>query len=708
MKSVKVLNIKKPIILIKVLEDGILAVVDSETTVRYFNTEDFSLVSGFKLGVKHLRYKTNMVAISNDAEYITTISNDGKESKLYNARTKKAIAKVSRHQGEVSCVGIDNSNRYMFSCGDDGKTFAVDMKSGKIVFTLPIHVDTVNDIAFSSNSNWVATASYDRKISLFNLTTMTPKAKLKAHADPIMKLHFLGYDRLVSVDKKASAVVWDVHSAKVIQRLEGIHDDPTQMVSDNENKFLFIGTSLGYVLLYDLKTYELLSKKFIKLSSTITSMEFNANTKNLILGSEDGNLGFYNIYEGEEKLQKLIKIKDFESMYHEVEINPILIHTQSYDLVEAIWIKTVKNSKIYLQKGDRKSAIALFKSFKNIPSKNKVMQNIMLEYEDYSKFATLAKQGKLPLAYSLANQHPMYKNSSLYLSLEKNWRKAFAQAQKYALEPKGADSAKQTLAPYRGISEKTKLIQELLTKGEIYKRFRVAIGQKDFTICFELIKQHPFLKEFPEYETIMNYADTLYIKSHEFIKVGDTHSAIKMLRILCNFTDFTQEVKILMQDIENKQKFFNAIEEDDTVLAYNLLASTDDLLETEDGQKLQTQWNDVLGAANEKAVDGDVQGVKEALNLYMNISSKYASIATVFGWCYMVQLENAIRTKKDKSVIEDGIKNYMLSFGLQDQIENFFRIFKSRYKDTKLSLEHLTKGSLSMWRPSMIVDSILE
>ncbi|MFK5938235.1 MAG: hypothetical protein QM497_07555 [Sulfurimonas sp.] len=708
MKSIKILNINKPIILIKVLENGILGVVDSQTTVRYFNVEDFSLISGFKLGVKHLRYKTDMVAISNDAQYIVTISHDTKESKLYSTKTKKLITKVSRHHGEVSCVGIDNSNRYMFSCGDDGKTFAVDMKSGKFVFTLPIHIDTVNDIAFSSNSNWVATASYDRKISLFNLTTMTPKAKLRAHSAPVMKLHFLGYDRLVSIDKKASAIVWNIHTAKVIHRLEGIHDDPTQMVSDSENKFLFIGTSLGYVLLYDLKTYELLSKKFIKLSSTITSMEFDTDTKNLIIGSEDGNLYFYNIYKGEEKLQELIKIKDFEAMYHEVETNPILTYTQPYELFEKIWLVTVKNAKKYLQKGDRQSAIETFKNFKNISTKNRVMQNIMSEYEDYSKFATLAKQGKLTLAYSLANIHPMYKNSSLYLSLEKNWRQAFAQAQKYALEPKGTDNAKHILAPYRGISEKTKLIQELLTQGEIYKRFRVSIGQKDFTICFELIKQHPFLKEFPEYEAIIKYGDNLYIKSHEFIKEGDTHSAIKMLRVLYNFTDFTQEVKELMQDIENKQKFFNAIEENDTILAYNLLAATDDLLETEDGKRLQKKWNNDLNVANEKAVDGDVTGVKEALEIYMDINSKYASIATVFGWCYMVQLENAIREKKDKSLIENGIKNYMLSFGLQDQIENFFLTFKSRYKDSKLSLEHLTKGSLTMWRPSMIVNSILE
>ena len=707
MKPVKAINIKKPVILIKKLQNGTLAVIDSETAVRRFNKDDMSLISGFKLGVKHLRYKTDMVAMSDDGEYISTISSDGKEFRLYNAITKKAIAKVSRHQGEVSCVGIDPSTRYMFSCGDDGKTFAIDVKSGKFVFTLPIHVDAVNDIAFSPNSNWVATASYDKRISIFNIGTMTPKFKLKAHTAPIMKLIFLGHDRLVSVDKDSGGIVWNLNNGKVIQRLEGIHDDVTEMITDDENKFLFMGTSLGYVLLYDLKTYELLSKKYVKLSSTITAFEFDSESNKLIIGDENGDLLFYDIYSGEEKLQELIKLKEFTQMHQEVEKNPLLKYTQVFSLAEQIWDNTVKSAKIALQKGDKKTAISLFTNFKNIPSKNKIMQNIVLEYEDYAKFATLAKQGKLALAYGMANLHPMYKTSSIYKSLEANWKKAFSQAQKYALDPKGAENAKEILAPYRGLSEKTKLIQELLTQGEIYKYFRVSIGQKDFKICFELIKQHPFLKEFPEYELIMNYADTLYIKSHEFIKEGDTHSAIKLLRILSNFTDFTDEVKILTLDIENRQKFFNAIEEEDMTLAYNLLEATEDLHSTEDGMKLQRLWNDDLALANEQAVEGNVNGIKKALNSYLKISSKYASLATVFGWCYMTQLENAIRAKKDKFEIENGIKNYMLSFGLQDQVENFYNIFKKRYPDSKLTLEHLAKGSINMWRPSMIVESIL-
>jgi hypothetical protein len=177
---------------------------------------------------------------------------------------------------------------------------------------------------------------------------------------------------------------------------------------------------------------------------------------------------------------------------------------------------------------------------------------------------------------------------------------------------------------------------------------------------------------------------------------------------LTDFPDFTEEVRVLMKEIDSRQNFFKAIEEEDIATAYNMLAATEDLQETDDGIKLQEEWNKDLAIANEFAVDGDSAGVEKSLLKYMKISSKHMAIGTIFGWCYMVQLENAVTNKKSQAEIENGIKNYMLNFGLQDQIENFFNYFKETYPNSKLSLEHLTQGSLSMWRPSMIVTSILD
>lgn len=708
MEVIKSKNFKYPIIQTQILDNGRLLIIDSKTTIRYLDMETLELLDGFKANINHLRYKNKVVRFSSDGKYFATLSSDCKEARLYNTRTKKVITKVERHHGPVSCVCIDASSKHMFSCGDDGKTFVIDILSAKLAYTLPLHIDTVNDIAFTQDGRWVATASYDRTISLFNITMMIPKHKLKAHSDPVMKIVFLGNDRLFSVDKNSQAIIWNINTGKILVRLEGVHDDVTQVASAENNSFLFLGTSLGYILVYDLKTYKQISQKYIKLKTPITALVFNELSQELIVSCDNGDVLFYNIYEGEAHITTLLKEKKYEQIQAHVETNPILEYTKIYSLVQNLWENTLAKAKKCLQKEDRKTAVSLFSYFKNIPEKNKIMQEVLAEYVEYAHFAEMAKQGKLILAYSIVNKHPMYKETPIYKALEERWQKTFVLAQKHALDPKGSEKAREILAPYRGISDKTKLMQELFTQGEVYKRFKIAMGQKDFKITFELIKLHPFLIEFPEYATIMNYGDTLYIKSQEFMSTGDTHSAIKMLRILLDFPDFELEVKELMIDIESQQKFFKAIKDEDIVLAYNMLDKSEALQLTDDGKRLQQQWNKDLTKANEFSVEGNIVGVENALKEYMSIYSKYRALGSIFGWAYMIQLELAINAKKDKFKIEKGIKNYILNFGLQDQILSFYAIFISRYPDSKLNIELLTDGSLSMWRPSMIVQSILD
>ena len=708
MKIVKSLSVAKPVILVKILENKNLLVVDSETTVRFYDKESFKLKGGFKVNIKHERYKTSVVAYSNDGNYFATLSADCRESRLYNAKTKKAITRIDRHQGEASCVGIDPLSRYMFSCGDDGKTFAVDVKSGKLVFTLPHHADTINDVAFSKNGNWVATASYDKKILLFNLVTMSSKEKLRAHSSAVMKLKFFDKNKLISIDKNSKAIIWNIYSGKVIERLQGIHDDVTQLTVSSGDKFLFLGTKLGYVLVYDLNTYELLSNKFIKISSPITSMHYDEEKEHLILGTQDGFLMYYNIYENEDKLKELLMNKNIDAIEEEVKKNPILKYTHVYDLVSDLWENTLKKAKKALQNHQKEKALLMLKSFRDIPSKNRVIQKLIKDYAEYDKFVELAKQGKISLAYGLANRYPEYKESKIYKLLEDKWKKLLREALKYALMPNGIDRAKEILAPYRGVSEKTMFIQDVLTKGEVYKRFKAALGKKDFRLASELVKQYPFLKEFPEYDSMILYADNLYMKIQKLIYDGDNITAMKLMRVLSNFTDFKEEVRELLKDIENKQKFYDAIEDENYAIAYNMMTVTEDLQETEVGKKLQKEWDEDLEKANSFASIGDVEGVKRVLEKYFNVSSKYTALARIFAWCYINQLENALREKKRRTEIEKGIKNYIINFGLDDQIEMFYAMFKKKYKDSKLDLEHLKKGSLDMWRPTMIVDSILE
>ncbi|MEA3228918.1 MAG: hypothetical protein U9P38_07595, partial [Campylobacterota bacterium] len=249
---------------------------------------------------------------------------------------------------------------------------------------------------------------------------------------------------------------------------------------------------------------------------------------------------------------------------------------------------------------------------------------------------------------------------------------------------------------------------ELLTQGDIYKRFRWGIGRQDFKVVFELAKIHPFLTNLQEYITLIEYADGLYINALKLIETGDNISAIKMLRVLLDFPDFKDEVKLLLKNIEIKQQFLEAVKYDNLLIAYNLMERSSELQNTKEGLKLQEKSKKDFSKANRYAMQGDVENIEKIVKPYFKISSKYRLLAALFRLCYLVQIEQALRFQKTKREIEIGIKNYILFFGIDNKIKIFFNAFLRDYKDSKLNIDFLQKGSFEKWKPIMVVKSILE
>ncbi|MFA5214495.1 WD40 repeat domain-containing protein [Sulfuricurvum sp.] len=705
MEVLKSLNIKSPILLLKVLNDGNFAIIDAQNTLRIIDSNDYKVIGGFKSNIAHERLVGSHVDVTPDAKYSISIIPGVNKAALFSVNKKELLYKVGRHQGDVESVAIDPNSRYCVTCGQDGKVFAWVLKAARLAFSMPIHTDFVTTVAFNETGQWIATGSFDRTINILNLATMKHPLKLRGHSSAIVKIVFLPEARMLSADKEGTLIVWDMIDGKVLHRLTKMNDDITALSISSDSHFAFVGTKLGYVGLYNLESMELLTPRYLKESEQITSIAYLADGFRLIIGTVEGNVRVYSLFGDQEKYMQMLREHQYKEFYDALDKNPILFYSKVYEMAERIWGDIQKKARAYLEKGDRPKAKELFDLFAGIPKKNPLITQMLRDYEKYGQFQACVNEGRLPLAYSMAKQYPAFQDSEPFRKAELRWKKLFAKAQELILAPNGDEQAKTLLAPYRGISEKTLLIQQLFEERKKYEYFKKVIAQSDYVKFFDLVRILPFLKEFAEYTAVMDYGDKLYIQSQKAYRAGDYATARKGCEILVAFPDYAKESQEMLETIRVKHLFYDAIASNNLINAFAYLNSYPLLYETPEAQVLERQWNVIVDNAQRYAAKGLVRETAEVFEIYQSVKDKYSAMGSVFAQCYSAQLEQKLREKASQNILEQGIRQYVALFGIDDMIAQVFEYFKRNYK-TQIDLDTLKQGSLETWTPAMIIDDI--
>lgn len=700
MEIIKSLNFKLPILFVKTLTDRKLGVVDSQNTLRIIDRDTFAVVDGFKTNIKHERNLSSYVDLTPDGKYLVSAVADTNQAAIFSLSKRKLIYKAGRHEGEVESVAMDPNGRYFITCGQDGKSFAWVLKTSRLAFSLPPHADFISTVSFDDEGQWIATGSYDKSINVLNTATMKEPIKLRGHSDMIKEILFLPEAKLLSVERSGGLIVWDMSNAKVLKRLPKMTDEVTAMCISPSKQFLFVGTKLGYVGLYNLHTMEQITPRYIKESEEITSLALFDNPMCLVIGTVAGNVRIYSLLSDEMNCMEMILDRRFKAFYTAIEANPILVYSKTYEAAEKIWSQTVAQGRELLEKNERASAKELFAPFTGVPKKNTVINQMLSSYEKYEQFQGYIKVGRLPLAYSLAKQYPAFQESELYFKMELAWKKLFAKAQELILLPNGEEQAKALLAPYRGISDKTVMIQQLFEQRQMYEYLKKTIAQHDYVKFFGLVKKYPFLKEFSEYASTMEYGDILYIQSQKSYAKSDYATARKACKILISFPDYAHEAQEMIETIRIKHLFYQAIASNDLSNAFSYLSTYPLLYETPEAQVLERQWNSIVDKAQRFASTGSAQEIFDVFEPYREIRDKYRAIAAVIGQAYCVQLEQKIQFKAPQESIEYGVRQYVELFGIDEGMRSVCDYFTLLYEST-IDLETLKQGSLELWTPSM-------
>ena len=704
MKPDKSIEIKSAIITLKPLFNGYLAIMDRSGSLRQLDVQTYKTIGGFKTNIEQERSWGNHMSVSASGKYAASVIPHSNRAAVYDVQTKKLLYTTDQHKGDLESVCVDDNNHYFVTGGTDGRTCVWNLETGRLSYSFPSHADYIT--ALDINSIWIVSASYDKSISVLNLTTMKMPIRLHGHSSVVVQMKLLKNMRMISADKSGNIILWNLKTSKVIQRFTKMNDDITCFVVSTDERFLFVGTKLGNVSVYEMEKGELLKRVYLKEQSKVTALSLIDTKGQLAVGTNSGRLSFYALIPEEALLLEKLKNKEYAELYEMAEENPLLYYSAVYLKLEELWNAALIKATKMLELGQRSNAEVILDAFFKVKSKRSLIQGLYKDYTEFDKFKYFVKNKKYSLAYPFANRYEHFKKSDAYKLMENEWHVQFNKAKVYLMDKEGDEKVRKLLNNFKGISEKSILIQELFLQRTAYMLFKKKLAQKDYRALFALLEKCPFIKEFDEYDKLLEYADNYYIKAQHALEKKDYATVVTLASKLLHFPDLKDDAKIMIDNAKVYEKFNAAFDDEDMSLMYEMIGEYPFLVELKEAKSLEKDWNYHLVLAEKFASKADVVNVIASLEDFFEIKAKFIPIAVVMQQAYISQLNRALRSKKSRIVIDNSIKNYVAFFGVDDHIENYIENYIDVFK-SNFNFSPLQKGDIHLFRPFMIIPDIV-
>ncbi|KAK9700293.1 hypothetical protein RND81_08G230000 [Saponaria officinalis] len=196
--------------------DGVIYTGSQDCTIKVWETKQGKLIRELK-GHGHW---VNSLALS--TEYVLRTGAFDHTRKQYSSpeeMKEAALARYNKMRG--------NAPERLVSGSDDHTMFLWEPDVSKHPKTrMTGHQQVVNHVYFSPDGQWVASASFDKSVKLWNGITGKFVAAFRGHVGPVYQISWSADSRLLlSGSKDSTLKIWDIRTLKLKQDLPGHEDE---------------------------------------------------------------------------------------------------------------------------------------------------------------------------------------------------------------------------------------------------------------------------------------------------------------------------------------------------------------------------------------------------------------------------------------------------------------------------------------------------
>ncbi len=544
-KALRRLRTGAAVLCLKPLELGPLAAVSADGLLSLIDLQQCRLLGNLTLPLPEGFLPT---AIDIAPKGHLCIAADGKrgEAELCNVKQKRPLFRVGAHRGGVSRVMIDPLGRYAVTAGEDGRVAAWELRSGQRAFNLPAHSDGVLALALNAEGSLAATGGYDRIVQLSQPGSARPPLILRSHATAVTALGFVAGERLLSGDRSGGIALWDTMQGKLLQRLEPVSAEVTAFCCNAEGTLLLAGSANGRVALYDLEGQECIAARYLEFEGAVTALVLSPEGR-LAAGTASGEIGCFDLYGERRPLEEALARRDYDAIYRTARGNPAVRFSPPFRAMEAEWERVVARVDTLITADRTEGAEALLLPFEGIGAKRRKIAAIRRGLQEYGVFKTHVENGRYAVAYDLAFKFPSFRTSGVFLAMESEWERRYKRASRLLCDSATEEEGNTLLAPFRGISEKTAAIRDVIETGRRYRYFKYLIARHDWKRAWEIVRHHPELEQSDAYRSMLDVGDALFATAQRAFAAGNYKNGEAACETLLAFPDYKEEALALLQ-----------------------------------------------------------------------------------------------------------------------------------------------------------------
>jgi nucleoside transporter len=216
------------------------------------------------------------------------------------AERGQEIRVLNGHNGAITSVTFSPDGKWIASASDDDSVMIWDAESGQPMRTLKGHTDDVNSVSFSPDGKWIASGSDDNTVKVWDAANGQQMRTLEGHADNVSSVSYSRDGKwIASASDDDTVMIWDAGSGQQMRTLKGHADNVTSVSFSPDGNWIASGSGDRTVKIWDAAD----GQHWLTLkghTGDVNSISFSPDGKWIASGSDDNTVKIWDPASGQQ------------------------------------------------------------------------------------------------------------------------------------------------------------------------------------------------------------------------------------------------------------------------------------------------------------------------------------------------------------------------------------------------------------------------